>query len=106
MVPTKQLSDPIVRAFVAAVNAHDKEAFTALMTPGATMTDDGSERDLEAWTDREIFTTRGHMDVIAESEGGRALIADYRNDTWGTMRTTWRFTIENDKIAHFDTAQA
>ncbi|NUU24106.1 MAG: hypothetical protein HOV68_21780 [Streptomycetaceae bacterium] len=70
------------------------------------MTDDGTERDLDAWTDREIFTTRGHIDVIEESEGGHVLVADYRNDTWGTMRTEWRFIVENGKITHFDTAQA
>ncbi|MCF2530290.1 nuclear transport factor 2 family protein [Yinghuangia soli] len=106
MVATKQLSDPTVRAFVEAVNTHDKAAFLALLTPDATMTDDGTERDLADWTDREIFTTRGHIDVVSESDGGRAFVADYRNDTWGSMRTAWRFTVHGDKISRFDTGQA
>ena len=58
-----KLSDPAVRAFVDAVNAHDREAFLAVLTADATMSDDGSDRDLADWTDREIFSSHGHMDV-------------------------------------------
>lgn len=65
-----RLSDPAVRAFVAAVNAHDEEAFRGLLTPDATMADDGSDRDLAQWADREIFSSHGHMDVTKESAGG------------------------------------
>ncbi|MFE6827804.1 nuclear transport factor 2 family protein [Streptomyces sp. NPDC057690] len=102
-----RLSDPAVRAFVAAVNAHDEEAFRSLLTPDATMADDGSDRDLVQWADREIFSSHGHMDVTKESAGGRALIADYRNDTWGEMRTRWSFVVEDDgRISRFETGQA
>ena len=34
------------------------------------------------------------------------LIAAYRNDTWGEMRTKWAFTIEGGKISRFETGQA
>ncbi|MEV5176161.1 nuclear transport factor 2 family protein [Streptomyces flaveolus] len=102
-----KLSDPAVRAFVHAVNAHDREGFMALLTPGATMADDGSDRDLADWIDREIFTSRGHMEVDNESDGGRTLLARYRNDTWGEMRTRWNFTVEDDgRISRFETGQA
>ncbi|MEU6704827.1 nuclear transport factor 2 family protein [Streptomyces wuyuanensis] len=101
-----QLSDPAVRAFVEAVNAGDRTAFEAALAPGATMSDDGSDRDLTEWTDREVFATRGHMDVESESGGGRSLVVRYRNDAWGEMRTAWRFTVEEGKIARFDTGQA
>jgi hypothetical protein len=106
MVPTKQLIDPTVRAFVSAVNSHDRDAFMALLNPEATMSDDGSDRDLMEWVDREIFTTRGHMDIIEESDDGLDLIADYRNDTWGSMRTSWRFIVSGGKITRFETGQA
>ncbi|MGW0824700.1 nuclear transport factor 2 family protein [Streptomyces sp. NPDC002845] len=106
IAPAK-LSDPAVRAFVSAVNAHDREAFRAVLTPDATMSDDGSERDLDDWTDREIFSSNGHMEVDNESDGGRALIAHYRNDAWGEMRTRWTFTVDDDgRISHFETGQA
>ncbi|WP_149826404.1 nuclear transport factor 2 family protein [Streptomyces tailanensis] len=106
IAPAK-LSDPTVRAFVNAVNAHDRDAFMALLADDATMSDDGSDRDLDDWTDREIFSSHGHMEVENESKGGRALIARYSNDTWGEMRTAWRFTVSEDgRISRFETGQA
>ncbi|MFD5709051.1 nuclear transport factor 2 family protein [Streptomyces pharetrae] len=106
-IHTARLSDPAVRAFVDAVNSHDREGFMALLAPGATMADDGSDRDLTEWIDREIFSTHGHLEVDNESAGGRTLIARYRNDTWGEMRTRWRFTVEDDgRISRFETGQA
>jgi len=106
MLAPQELSDPAVRAFVTALNAGDRAAFADTLAPGATMTDDGSPRDLAEWTDREIFSSNGHMDVQSESDGGRALIADYRNDTYGEMRTAWRFTVDEGRISRFDTGQA
>ncbi|MGW3955930.1 nuclear transport factor 2 family protein [Streptomyces sp. NPDC004752] len=106
-IQTSKLSDPAVRAFVTAVNAHDRRAFMDTLTPDATMADDGSDRDLTEWIDREIFTTNGHLDVDNESQGGRSLVARYRNDAWGEMRTRWDFTIEDDgRISRFETGQA
>ncbi|MFJ6082233.1 nuclear transport factor 2 family protein [Streptomyces sp. NPDC092369] len=102
-----KLTDPTVRAFVTAVNAHDRDGFVALLAPGATMADDGSDRNLDEWIDREIFSSNGHLDVDNESQGGRALLANYRNDTWGEMRTRWSFTVEDDgRISRFETGQA
>ncbi|MFF7632591.1 nuclear transport factor 2 family protein [Kitasatospora sp. NPDC008050] len=105
IAPAK-LSDPTVRALVTAINAGDRAAFLALLTEGATMSDDGSDRDLAEWIDKEIFSSRGHMEVQTESDGGRALIANFRNETWGEMRTAWRFTVEDGKVSHFETGQA
>ncbi|MFH9073114.1 nuclear transport factor 2 family protein [Streptomyces alboflavus] len=105
-IQTNRLGDPTVRAFVTAVNAGDKAAFEALLTPDATMSDDGSDRNIADWTDREIFSSNGHMDVESESDGGRTLLVSYRNDTWGEMRTKWRFTVDGDKVSRFETGQA
>ncbi|MFF4346290.1 nuclear transport factor 2 family protein [Streptomyces sp. NPDC001530] len=106
-IQVAKLSDPAVRAFVTAVNAHDREAFQALLAPGATMSDDGSDRDIDEWTDREIFSSHGHMDVDNESNGGHTLIAHYSNDTWGEMKTKWSFTVDDaGKITRFETGQA
>lgn len=107
VIDPAQLTDPAVRAFVSAVNAGDRDAFEALLAPGATMSDDGSDRDLTEWADREIFSSGGHMAVASESDGGRGLIVDYRNDTWGEMRTAWRFDVTPDgSISRFETGQA
>lgn len=102
-----KLSDPVVRAFVHAVNSHDREGFMSLLAPDATMSDDGFDRDLADWIDREIFSSHGHLEVDNESAGGRTLRARYRNDTWGEMRTRWSFTVGDDgRIARFETGQA
>ncbi|WP_406860605.1 nuclear transport factor 2 family protein [Streptomyces sp. HUAS MG47] len=105
-VSASQLSDPTVRAFVSALNANDQEAFFGVLAPDATMADDGSERDLREWTEREIFSSNGRMDVESEGDGGLSLVATYRNDTWGAMRTAWRFTVRDGKVARFETGQA
>jgi hypothetical protein len=106
-IQTARLTDPAVRAFVSAVNSRDRDGFMALLAPDATMADDGSERDLADWIDREIFSTHGHMDVDSEANGGRSLLARYRNDTWGEMRTRWTFDVDDDgRISRFETGQA
>lgn len=95
-----------MRAFVAALNANDQTAFREALASGATMSDDGSERDLGEWTEREIFSSRGHMEIESEKGGGLDLVARFRNDTWGEMKTRWRFTVEGGKVARFETGQA
>ncbi|MFI9271367.1 nuclear transport factor 2 family protein [Kitasatospora sp. NPDC052896] len=101
-----QLSDPTVRAFVGAVNSGDRQAFFKLLADGATMSDDGSDRDLDAWVDREIFSSNGRMAVEQESKDGRKLVARFTNETWGEMRTRWQFEIADGRISRFDTGQA
>ena len=91
MAGSSEVSDPAVQAVIAAINAGDRAAFFAALTSGATMSDDGTDRDLAVWADREIFTGHGHLDVISARDGGRSLTAAYRNDTWGEMRTRWAF---------------
>jgi hypothetical protein len=70
------------------------------------MSDDGTDRDLAQWAEREIFSSNGHLDIETATDEGRLLIANYRNDTWGTMRTRWRFLVHNGKINRFETGQA
>ena len=100
------VTEPAVHALLAAINDRDREAFFAALTPDATMADDGTDRDLADWAEREIFTVHGHLDVISAEDGGRSLTAAYRNDAWGEMRTRWAFTIAGGKVSRFETGQA
>ncbi|MVU83518.1 nuclear transport factor 2 family protein [Nocardia sp. ET3-3] len=97
--------DPTVQQFVDAVNAGDANAFFATLTPDASMTDDGQERNLAQWTDSEIFSTNGRMKIESVS-GPTEFVADYSNDRWGAMRTAWRFTVRDGLISRFQTGQA
>jgi hypothetical protein len=101
-----EVTEPAVRELIAAINAGDRTAFFAALTGDATMSDDGRDRDLVSWADNEIFSSRGHLEVVSATDGGRSLIASYRNDRWGDMRTRWAFTITGDKISRFETGQA
>jgi hypothetical protein len=102
----RDVTDPAVQALIAAINNGDRAAFFAALAPGATMSDDGTDRDLASWADREIFSANGHLEVVSAAEGGRSLIAAYRNDTCGEMRTRWAFTVTGGKVSRFETGQA
>jgi hypothetical protein len=106
MMAGNDVTDPAVRALIQAINSGDRRAFFDALTPDATMSDDGTDRDPTEWSEREIFSSHGHLDVVSAQDGGRSLIATYRNDTWGEMRTRWAFTITNGKVGRFETGQA
>ena len=93
MTANRDVTEPAVQALIAAINEGDRAAFFAALTPDATMSDDGNDRDLASWADREIFSVNGHLEVVSAADGGRSLVAAYRNDTWGEMRTRWAFTV-------------
>jgi len=99
-------TDPVIAAFVAAINAGDRAAFDATLTQNATMSDDGTTRNLDEWVNKEIFTADGRMTVVSEEADGRTMIAKFTNSTWGEMRTRWHFTVADGKITRFDTGQA
>lgn len=107
-IESGSLTDPAVRAFVTAVNAQDRDAFAAILTGDATMSDDGSDRDPREWTDAELFSSHSGdvMEVISESDAGRSLMVDIHSDTWGLMHTVWKFTVADGKISRFETGQA
>jgi ketosteroid isomerase-like protein len=65
-------SNPVVKRFVDALNAGDREAFFAVLTPDATMSDDGSERGLREWTEREHWRFELSRARIARFETGQA----------------------------------
>jgi hypothetical protein len=106
VIPTGQLANPVVRAMVEAINAGDRDAFFALLTADATMSDDGSERDLTEWVDREIFSSEGRMEVESESDDGLSLIAIFTNAKYGGMRVYWNVVLDGDRIGRFETGQA
>ena len=106
MTGSRDVTDPAVQALISAVNDGDRAAFFDALTPGATMSDDGTDHDLASWSDREIFSANGHLEVVSATDGGRSLIAAYRNDTWGEMRTRWAFTVTSGKVSRFETGQA
>jgi hypothetical protein len=103
---TAQQLDPVVQEFVDALNANDNDRFYGILTDDASMSDDGVERSVAQWTDSEIFGSNGRMDIESVGDGGTDLVANYTNSRWGSMRTTWRFTVREGKVSRFETGQA
>jgi hypothetical protein len=104
---TVEITDPAVRRLVDAINAGDRDAFFDALAPDASMSDDGTDRDLAEWVDREIFSPNGRMRVDEAEDDGRSLRATFENDTWGAMRTAWRFDVTEDgRVGRFETGQA
>lgn len=102
----EDLTIPVVRDLVTAINAGDRQGFLSLLTPDASLTDDGRDRVLTDWIDKEIFTVNGKMTVDHQERGGLRLLAHFRNDTWGDMSTFWQFALSGDKISRIETGQA
>ncbi|MBF6543200.1 nuclear transport factor 2 family protein [Nocardia brasiliensis] len=98
--------NPVVQEFVDALNANDQDRFFAALTDDATMSDDGVERNIGQWTDSEVFGSNARMQVESVDDGGTELVADYTNSRWGSMRTSWRFTVRDGKVSRFETGQA
>jgi len=46
-MPENDISEPAVQALIAAINDGDRRAFVAALTPDATMSDDGTDRDVK-----------------------------------------------------------
>ena len=100
-------ANPLVIQFADAINAGDKDGVHALLADGASMSDDGSDRDLDSWLEREMFSTHGRIKIESvTSPDGLSLLAEVTNDTWGAMRTTWKFFVDDNKITRFETGQA
>ncbi len=96
----------VVQRLIDAINDGDRAAFLATLTNDATLSDDGTQRDLEEWIDREIFTVNGRFTVESAEDDGLAMRVRYRNDTWGEMSTFWRFEVTDGKISRLETGQA
>ncbi|MBD0742796.1 nuclear transport factor 2 family protein [Streptomyces sp. CBMA152] len=103
MTPRDMPSHPVVRAFVDAINAQDQQALWSVLAKDATVIDVGTERDLAAWVERELFSSHAHMEVVRESSDGLSMTARFHNDIWGDIDTVWEFSVSDGTIRRFVT---
>ena len=45
-------------------------------------------------------------DVVSQSDEGRSLVAHYRNDLYGQMRTAWTFRVTGGRVSRIEAGQA
>ncbi|WP_369373601.1 nuclear transport factor 2 family protein [Streptomyces sp. cg36] len=104
--PGELPSHRAVRAFVDAVNAQDPQALWAVLAKDATVIDVGTERDLDDWVERELFSSHARMSVVRESPDGLSVTARFHNDIWGDIDTAWEFSVSDEMIRRFVTGPA
>ena len=69
------VTEPAVQALIAAINAGDRQGFFAALTPDATMSDDGTDRDLAGWAEREIPAEQLY-DLLFDPNEAHNLVGD------------------------------
>lgn len=107
MFSVEEINDPGSTCVADRCECCDREGFFAAMSADATLSDDGNEQNPTQWADQEIFNAGGRMDaVISQTDDGRSLIADYRNDLYGQMRTAWNFEVADGKVTRIEAGQA
>jgi hypothetical protein len=102
---TDQLSNPIVKAAVEALQSGDRQAWSDLFAPGAKLYDDGTERSLEEFT-RDALGHERFKSIDRVENHGLNLTGEFHSDQWGEFRTYFRFQLSSDgKIQRLDIGQ-
>jgi len=103
---TDDLANPTVRAAIRALQEGDREAWSALFEPHATLYDDGAPRSLATFTAETLGHERFRsLDRI--ENGGLDLTGSFHSETWGEFRTYFRFRLgASGKIQRLDIGQA
>ena len=101
------LSNPLVKRAIAALNAGDRTAWFASFTSDATLTDDGKKQDFARWSDDEIFGEGGGrlVAIDREEDGGLALYGRFHSARWGSFKTFFRFRRRGDRLSALDVGQ-
>ncbi|HVY08124.1 MAG TPA: hypothetical protein VHB46_19270 [Burkholderiales bacterium] len=95
-----------MKAAIEALQAGDRNTWSALFEPDAKLYDDGLPRSLEKYTmdalGHERFTS---IDTV--ETGGLDLTGAFHSDQWGDFRTYLRFKLSSSgKIARLDIGRA
>jgi hypothetical protein len=107
MVNTEQLTNPLVKAAIEAINAADRQAWFALFANGAVLTDDGNVKELIQWSDGEFFgKSKAYVKSIDRVEdNGLTVYSKFHSDRWGEFDTFMKFKIQDNKITRLDVGQ-
>jgi hypothetical protein len=104
---TEQLTNPLVRAAIEALNAGDRQAWLSLFALGAALTDDGNAREFTRWSESELFgeskTTLASIDRVEDN--GLTIYGKLHSESWGEFTTFMKFTILGNKITRLDVGQ-
>jgi len=101
-----KISNETVRQAVEALQANDKELFYSHFTADAKFSDDGNEKDFEAFFDNAFNHKEKFLSLDKIENGGKNLEGDFFAGQWGTFKVFFNFTLNsNDKIERVDIGQ-
>jgi hypothetical protein len=100
------LTNPTVKAAIEALQKGDKNAWSALFAPDATMMDDGYPRDLKTFT-RDALGHERFTSIDKVENGDLNIEGAFHSDIWGDFRTYFKFHLTSEgKISRLDVGQA
>jgi hypothetical protein len=104
---TDLLTNPLVKAAIQALNAHDRDGWFKLFADDTALTDDGNQHDFRQWADREFFgSSKTYLKSIDRVEdNGLTLYGRLHSDQWGEFDTFMKFQVHGDKITLLDVGQ-
>ncbi len=103
---TDALTNPTVRAAIAALQKGDRKAWSALFEPDAKLYDDGSPRSLEEFT-RHALGHERFTAIDRVENNGLDLVGAFHADKWGDFRAYFKFQFSQaGKIKRLDIGQA
>jgi hypothetical protein len=83
---TDSLTNPTVKAAVAALQTGDRIAWSALFEANAELYDDGQPRSLEKFT-RDALGHERFTSIESIRAGGLEVIGRFHSDRWGDFKT-------------------
>src|SRR5260221_14219966 len=102
-----QLTNPLVKAAIEAMNAGDRQGWFNLFANGAELTDDGNANNFTQWSDSELFgKSKAYlMSIDRVEDNGQTIYGKFHSDRWGEFNTFMKFKIRDNKIVGLDVGQ-
>jgi hypothetical protein len=101
-----QFTNATVKAAIESLQKGDKAAWKALFTHDAQMSDDGSPRSLEQFSESALGHER-FTKIEKVENNGCDVYGQFHSDQWGNFRTYFKFHLTADhKIYRLDIGQA
>ena len=102
----EEITNPVARAAVKALNDADSSAWSALFTSTAELYDDGNKRDLNSFT-KNAFGHERFTSIDKVENNGLHIYGGFHSDQWGDFKTYFKFHINTEgKIYRLDIGQA
>jgi hypothetical protein len=104
---TEQLTNPLVKAAIEALNARDRQGWFSLFASDTTLTDDGNVREFTQWSDSELFgNDKAYlMSIDRVEDNGLTIYGKFHSGRWGEFDTFMKFKVQDNKIIRLDVGQ-